>query len=383
MFNATFFFYAYESTAATIPSGLLGKIDASVATDLSNMFTYSFSFYGYQSTIAAIPSGLFGSINTGKATDFAYMFSSTFSGYASNSVGATIPAGLFDSIDTTNASDLASMFDSTFVLCAEVSTTATIPTNLFDRLTIPPGVDTSGMFAGTFTEYARRTARFSVNGSVLPFTQTFTNPYSVKAGTSGTPSDDPTVSAGDVVYPTYNNRLRTIDNPTSSNPAYATYIWYRKDGTSCAVSSPKPDCGPQNSASLAVLPDSTEWMPTTSTEKGSVVFYGRIPQPMSIKSITPDGGPTSGGTNVTIIGVSFGDSPSSPSVSVGNSACLIESWSDTKITCVTGAHVAGVVDVTVNGDGESASLTRAYAYFDRYEGKPLVPRAPDTGMLAD
>jgi hypothetical protein len=272
MFSSTFSSYAYCSTTGTIPSGLFDSIDTTSATNLQSMFSNVFSYYAQYSATATIPQGLFDSINTSSATDLSYMFASTFFYYASYSTTATIPQSLFDSINTTSAIDLSGMFDDTFYFYAQYSTTFTIPSDLFDSVTIPSSaISRSDMFSGALTSYTSRQATFIVAGSTVSYlTQYFHWLYSVKIGVSGTPSDNPTVAIGDKIYPTYNETIREITAPTGD---YANYTWYFKDGTSCVVAEPTIDCGPQDNTTMASFPNTTEWTPDTSTEKGNVTFY--------------------------------------------------------------------------------------------------------------
>jgi uncharacterized protein (TIGR02145 family) len=54
-----------------------------------------------------------------------------------------------------------------------------------------------------------------------------------------------------------------------------------------------------------------------------------------------------------------------PTVTVGGTACTGVVLSGNIITCTTGAHTAGMVDVTVNnGIGPTATLTNSYTYYD-------------------
>ena len=67
---------------------------------------------------------------------------------------------------------------------------------------------------------------------------------------------------------------------------------------------------------------------------------------VTISSLSPTSGPTSGRTSVTISGSYFGGSRGNGSVTFGGTAATsYTSWSDTQIVCVTPAHAAGVVDV--------------------------------------
>ena len=235
-------------------------------------------FYGATNGLG-IPTGLFDSLNTTNGTSFGYMFGSTFHYYAYNSTAGTIPAGLFDSLNTTNGTNFGSMFNSTFSNYALNSATGTIPAGLFDSIDTTNGTDFGSMFDSTFSNYARRTATFGHSGATLE-DQLFINVYSVKIGPSGAPTDNPVITAGAKIYPTYSASARNITAPVGS------YTWYRTDGTSCSVTTPTPDCGEQTASTLATFPNDTEWTPETSTEKGNVTFYPQRITDINISTIT-------------------------------------------------------------------------------------------------
>jgi hypothetical protein len=66
--------------------------------------------------------------------------------------------------------------------------------------------------------------------------------------------------------------------------------------------------------------------------------------PQSITSITPNSGPTGGGTAVTILGYGF---TGATSIRFGDTAATCTVVSDTQIDCTTPAHEAGPVDVVI------------------------------------
>jgi len=76
---------------------------------------------------------------------------------------------------------------------------------------------------------------------------------------------------------------------------------------------------------------------------------------ITVTCITPYEGETSGGTEVTIDGIYFGDGRGSGNVTFGGlEATSYTSWSDTQIVCVTPAHEEGMASVVVtNDDGKS------------------------------
>ena len=262
-----------------IPTGLFDSLNTTNGTNFSYMFGSTFQYYAYNSTAGTIPTGLFDSIDTTNGTSFGSMFRFTFSNYAYNSTTGTIPAGLFDSLNTTNGTNFGSMFNSTFSNYALNSATGTIPAGLFDSIDTTNGTDFGSMFDSTFSNYARRTATFGHSGATLE-DQLFINVYSVKIGPSGAPTDNPVITAGAKIYPTYSASARNITAPVGS------YTWYRTDGTSCSVTTPTPDCGEQTASTLATFPNDTEWTPETSTEKGNVTFYPQRITDINISTIT-------------------------------------------------------------------------------------------------
>jgi hypothetical protein len=224
------------------------------------------------------------------------------------------------------------------------------------------------MFLYTFENYSYRQAQFVVSGSVVSsLTKTFANPYSTKVGTTGTPSNNPALTAGDVVYPTYNATDRSITKPTTA--IYANYDWYTKDGTSCNVTQPTADCGPQDSTTLATFPDASHWTPAMSTEvAGNVTYYGR--EAMAITSITPNHGLETGGTVVTITGTKIiPTTTGTPTYSItfdglsATNVSVVDNNDGTEtITATTPAHSAGLVDVVISNGIDTVTMSDAYTY---------------------
>jgi hypothetical protein len=94
----------------------------------------------------------------------------------------------------------------------------------------------------------------------------------------------------------------------------------------------------------------------TATKTGG---FGYVPVP-TLASVSPAGGPTGGGTSVTITGTGF---TGATSVSFGSSpAAGFVVNSDTQITALSSAHSAGSVDVTVATPGGTATKTSGFGY---------------------
>ena len=82
----------------------------------------------------------------------------------------------------------------------------------------------------------------------------------------------------------------------------------------------------------------------------------------TIGSVTPTSGPTAGGTSITITGTGF---VSPETVTVGGIDCVVTASTSTSITCTTGAHAAGMVDVVVtNPDTGAVTASNAFTYAD-------------------
>jgi glutathionyl-hydroquinone reductase len=363
MFRGTFSGLSRSSTTVTIPADLFKSINTSNAIDMDSMFSETFASFANNSYVATIPAGLFSSIDTSKATNLSAMFLSTFSNYARNSTAATIPIGLFDSINTNKATDISYMFMTTFRTYGFGSYVATIPTDLFKSIDTSKATNLKYVFDETFLGYGRRQADFIANGSVVGTQGTYYSPYATKIGNSGTPSDKPVVAAGDVVYPTYSADVRTINAPT--NTSYANYIWFTKDGTSCAAANPTPDCGVQNTSSRVTFPNSTFWTPSTPTEIGSLNFYGRLPALPTVTAVSPGKGVSDvSGQVITITGTNF---TGTTAVTVGGENCLsFTVTSATQIYCTLPtfpAASAGVKDVLVTS-ADATSPTSPSAQYE-------------------
>lgn len=186
--------------------------------------------------------------------------------------GEQIPAKLFSKLDTSNGTSFNYMFYNTFYNYAQNSTTATIPTGLFDSIDTSSGTNFGSMFIITFYNYSTRTPTFIRSSDQASHTgSSFSELYAVSVN-GGAPATSPTVTAGSTIKPSYNTTTRTINPPS----AVSGLTWYRTDGTSCLIANPTENCGAQNASSLVTFPNTTEWTPETSTEKGNVSFYSRI-----------------------------------------------------------------------------------------------------------
>lgn len=84
------------------------------------------------------------------------------------------------------------------------------------------------------------------------------------------------------------------------------------------------------------------------------------PTTPTVTAVAPSSGPAAGGTSVRITGSNFA---AGASVTLGGAAATnVVVESATSITATTGAHAAGVTDVTVTVSGRSGSMPGAFTY---------------------
>ena len=83
--------------------------------------------------------------------------------------------------------------------------------------------------------------------------------------------------------------------------------------------------------------------------------------PPTLNSISPNAGPTSGGTTVTLNGTNFVDGGTSVSFG-GDAATNVSVTSATNLTAITPPHGEGAVDVVVTTPVGSATLVQAFTY---------------------
>ncbi len=95
----------------------------------------------------------------------------------------------------------------------------------------------------------------------------------------------------------------------------------------------------------------------TGTLRGG---YTYLPAP-TVSSISPNGGSLAGGTAVAIAGTNF-VAPATVTIG-GTTATGVVVTGPTTITATTSAHAAGVVDVVVQTNTMTATLTNGYFYF--------------------
>lgn len=100
-----------------------------------------------------------------------------------------------------------------------------------------------------------------------------------------------------------------------------------------------------------------EW-DTTLAAKLDVTYTAPAP---TVTNVTPNSGPATGGTDVTITGTGFAQTPT---ITFGGTPATNIFWiSSTWLICTTPAHAAGAVDVVVtNPDTQAGTGTDAFTY---------------------
>jgi branched-subunit amino acid transport protein len=97
----------------------------------------------------------------------------------------------------------------------------------------------------------------------------------------------------------------------------------------------------------------------TGTLRNAYTYLGG-PPPVTATGISPNGGTTAGGTAVTITGTNF-VAPATVTMG-GTAATAVVVASANMITATAPAHAAGIVDVVVQSNAQTATLASGYFY---------------------
>ncbi len=110
--------------------------------------------------------------------------------------------------------------------------------------------------------------------------------------------------------------------------------------------------------------------------------FGACPlDPPSISSVTPNYGPTAGGTTITITGTGLTDASS---VTVrGNAATSVAVVNDTTVTAVTPAGSVGAANVQVTTPGGTATISGAFTYGNAPPWCTVLEQAPNATVVPD
>lgn len=122
--------------------------------------------------------------------------------------------------------------------------------------------------------------------------------------------------------------------------------------------------------------DVTVTTPGGTSATSSADEFTYLPAP-TVTNVSPNVGPTAGGTNVTITGTNF---TGATDVSFGGTSASFIVNLDTTITATSPAHVAGTVDVTVTTPGGTSAISSAdhFTYFTPPTISNVSPNAGPT-----
>ena len=122
------------------------------------------------------------------------------------------------------------------------------------------------------------------------------------------------------------------------------------------------------------------WDAAPSAPSTSVTPIGA--PPTITAAISPDNGPTAGGTSITITGTGF---QAGATVTVGGNACTgVNVASASSISCTTAAHAAGASDVVVtNTDTQSVTANGAFTFVAPPSPPTPVDTPPATAMPSE
>ncbi|MDQ6802633.1 MAG: IPT/TIG domain-containing protein [Acidobacteriota bacterium] len=132
----------------------------------------------------------------------------------------------------------------------------------------------------------------------------------------------------------------------------------------------------------ATTPGTFAWVCTQpSCGTGHSSMFGQMivnaVSTLSITSVTPNTGSTSGGTDFTISGSNLG-SIGTTTVTFGGAAATIRAVNSSAIIGTTPAHAPGAVDVVVTTGGQTATASGAFTYV----APSVTSISPNTGSTA-
>lgn len=179
----------------------------------------------------------------------------------------------------------------------------------------------------------------------------------------------------DSVTPAYGGAIAGGTSISISGSNFESPASVSVGGAACTsvvvVSSSQITCNVPAHASGAVDVSVTTIGQTATLTSG--FHYGAISTPVINEALNPNHGSLEGGTEIAIFGSGFAFYPSVPTITVGGVACTsvnqpygespTGSGLTTALTCVTGPHAAGAVDVVVtNPDGGTVTAAGAFTY---------------------
>jgi hypothetical protein len=192
------------------------------------------------------------------------------------------------------------------------------------------------------------------------------------------PSNNFTVNQGDVV--TLNLVVGAGDTSTA-NPAHIFLMeTYAEQGVSFVKGQTRTFMFTATTAgSFLFVCNQPTCSPSFHSNMFGMMVVNAVTTP-SIGSVSPNSGPASGGTAVTISGANFSTSGTTTVTFGGSPATNVNVSNASTITATTPAHAVGAVDVVVNTGGQSATASGAFTYLST---QPTVTSiTPNTGSTA-
>ena len=230
----------------------------------------------------------------------------------------------------------------------------------YSQVVVDPNDD---MTMWTFQEYCNATNSWGVRVLQLlappPATPAGASPSSIAQGATGSVGVTATAVGGSGFFDpgsSFPNRLAAVVNGggvTVTSVAYTSPTQIVLNVTVAAAAA-------TGSRTITVTnPDGQA--ATSATGILTIASSGPV---VTVTGISPAVGPAAGGTPVAITGANF---QSGAAVSLGGVTATGVVFVDSgKVTAVTGAHAAGVVDVVVtNPNSQSGTLTNGFAYGGR------------------
>jgi hypothetical protein len=218
------------------------------------------------------------------------------------------------------------------------------------------GVNNAGTFRKTIATGTTTIQSFANSGTLQP--QSGTIAFSATFSNSGSPTYDFGIGSASTF-----GRL-TFTNPVALTGALIA----------APVNSFVPQGGQQFQIVTYPLTSSATFSPKTLTYGSSPVrsfadnyiTSGVIltaSGPTVTANLSPNQGPGSGGTAVTITGTGFVSGGSLGVTFGGTAATAVNVVNSTTMTCTTPAHASGIVDVVItNGDGQPTTVTNGFTY---------------------
>lgn len=235
------------------------------------------------------------------------------------------------------------------------------PRSITDNPADPFGIDS------VLTEVANASCLASLAGGVVPPAPTVASvsPSTgvLAGGTSLTITGTSFVNGATVAFVELPSN-DVFGTPSSKAAASVTF----NSSTQLTVTTP--------SASSAGAVDVVVMNPDrqTATRPSGFTYSVALPAP-TVTAISPNFGPTAGGTGVRITGTGF---VATPTVSIGGAAATgVAFVNATTLTATTGARSAGLVNVVVtNPDAQSGTLTSGYYYAAAPTSTRFYPLTP-------